>query len=165
MSAPATLTRLTESFWKGVQIGSNDDCWPWTRCLDAKGYGRCRVGPLLDGPAVWNSHRLAYVLTKGPILTGAELDHVCHTEDPECPAGAACLHRRCCNPNHLQPVTHLENALRREARKAHCKRGHAFQGRRGPNGVSTRCRECHRVKMRHFRETGIYAWPNKETTN
>lgn len=56
------------------------------------------------------AHRLSYEHFVGPIPGGLVLDHVCHTDDPSCPGGLPCLHRRCVNPAHLEPVTSDEKA-------------------------------------------------------
>lgn len=99
----------------------NTGCWLWLGTLDNKGYGRIGRGSL--------AHRVAYELVVGPIPEGLELDHLCRT-----PA--------CCNPAHLDPVTHAEN-MRRGAwgRRSQCKNGHPFAG---PNATGGRrvCRQC-----------------------
>lgn len=92
---------------------AENGCWVWTkRCQDSGysqfvPYGR----PVL-------AHRFAYEFFVGPIPDGLELDHVCHTHDASCPGGPACLHRRCVNPDHLEPVTPLENKRRSRRRVA-----------------------------------------------
>lgn len=92
-------------------------CWLWQGST-VDGYGTINV----SGRIV-RVHRLMYELTVGPIPEGHELDHV---------RERGCRHRHCCNPAHLEPVTHRDNVLRgdgiaaRNARKTHCKRGHEF---------------------------------------
>lgn len=78
------------------------------------------------------AHRSSYILFRGAIPDGLEIDHVCHNRDKSCPGGA-CLHRRCVNPDHLEAVPHQINTLRspvaiaaRWARRTHCERGHEF---------------------------------------
>jgi hypothetical protein len=44
-------------------------------------------------------HRIAYELTKGQILDGMDIDH-------------RCRNRACCNPDHLEAVSHRENMER-----------------------------------------------------
>ncbi|MYS72352.1 hypothetical protein GTY88_18280 [Streptomyces sp. SID5926] len=82
-------------------------CVIWTARTDREGYGRIALHgvPLL-------AHRVAYELLIGPIPSGRQLDHVCHTRDTSCPGGISCLHRRCVNPHHLEPVTARENSVR-----------------------------------------------------
>lgn len=78
----------------------------------------------------WYAHRLAYTLLVGPIPDGLVLDHLCHTNDPSCVGGDSCMHRRCVNPAHLEPVTDATNALRglgptaMNARRETCLEGH-----------------------------------------
>lgn len=69
-------------------------CWIWQRSMDRKGYGQIRV----EGRLIY-SHRYMYERHVGPIHEGLELDHLCRV-----PA--------CCNPQHLEPVTHAENVRR-----------------------------------------------------
>lgn len=75
-----------------------DGCWIWQRSVDDKGYGRIAI----KGKQ-WKVHRLAYTLFVGPIPQHLELDHLCR-------------HRDCCNPEHLEPVTHRENFMRGKRR-------------------------------------------------
>src|SRR5690606_9229059 len=78
-------------------------------------------------------HRAAYALTVAPVPDELEVDHLCHTRDTSCPGGAACLHRRCVNPYHLEPVTPRENTLRApnsltgaNSRRGECPKGHPY---------------------------------------
>lgn len=67
----------------------------------------------------WLAHRLAYVLSKGKIIRGMEIDHICKN-------------KKCINPDHLEMVTPTENKRRSNCpsgenfRKTHCIRGHEF---------------------------------------
>lgn len=110
-------------------------CWPWPGSHDHRGYGRVSLGRFRKVMA----HRLAYELAVGPIPDGMELDHLCRN-------------KRCVNPAHLEPVTHIENVRRsaaaENAAKTHCVRGHLladhaylYRGRRV-------CRPCGRIKSR-----------------
>ena len=81
-------------------------CIEWTGYLDRDGYGRDSNARLV--------HRINYEMCVGPIPDGFELDHLCHTNDPTCRDGSTCHHRRCVNPDHLEPVTHAENVRRRD---------------------------------------------------
>ena len=100
---------IWERFWSKVdQSGGPDACWPWTSVVPANGYGRFKAGG--HNGKVVGAHRLAYYFAYGP--TEAYLDHTCHSSSRDCPGGSACLHRRCCNPAHLEPVSHAENMAR-----------------------------------------------------
>ena len=51
----------------------------------------------------------------GAIPHGYDIDHVCHNAAAvagRCAGGDSCIHRRCVNPDHLEPVTRRENTLR-----------------------------------------------------
>lgn len=99
------LARLNS---KLIQCG---DCWEFRGCRDRHGYGRFGIGS-----KVFLAHRVSYELNVGPIPENAELDHLCRNPS-------------CCNPQHLEPVTHVENVRRGEAGKykvknGRCKHGH-----------------------------------------
>jgi hypothetical protein len=82
-------------------------CWIWTGYLTPKGYGRFTyLGN--SRPA----HRVSYELHVGPIPEGLEIDHLCHTRSAGCSGDSSCPHRRCVNPDHLEPVTPAENQVR-----------------------------------------------------
>jgi hypothetical protein len=129
--------------------GGPDACWPWRGSL-ADGYGRI-------GKTGTQAHRLAYELMRQPIPDGLVIDHTCHN-DTNCPGGEACEHRRCVNPDHLQPVTQGVNLLRSRntranvnAAKTHCAQGHKYtpeNTRRsiGATGPRRDCRTCTRER-------------------
>lgn len=95
------------------------DCVIWTGGLTTDGYP---VMVKSDGTGD-KGHRASWALANGPIPKGMTLDHVCHTTDPNCPGGK-CIHRRCINPDHLEPVTQAENGRRQWIqRRAHAQVG------------------------------------------
>jgi hypothetical protein len=102
--------RLARRIWAEPATG----CRVWVGAKNTKGYGRIRVG----GKTMM-AHRAAYELERGSIPEGLQLDHLCRN-------------RRCCNPDHLEPVTREENIARGgwqtvlNARKTLCKWGHEF---------------------------------------
>jgi hypothetical protein len=100
-------------FFDGFVRGEPDDCWHWRGSVDRSGYGYLTGGGRLSGKP---ASRQAYQLFVGSIPEGLVLDHLCHTLDPDCVGGAECLHRRCVNPLHLEPVTNGENVRRGWAR-------------------------------------------------
>jgi hypothetical protein len=107
------------------------------------------------------AHRVVYTLLVGPIPEGFTLDHTCHNADSTCPGGWGCPHRRCCNPAHLEPVTHQENILRgegeaaRHSRQTHCVNGHPFDEANTyvrPRGTGRDCRTCRAERKARFNE-------------
>lgn len=134
---------------------AENGCLLWTGALDGRGYGRFRIGvkPHL-------AHRLVYKVIGGmTIPEGMTLDHGCHSADPDCAGGEACLHRRCVEPDHMVPMPIGENVLlgrgpsAENARKTHCLRGHPLSGanlRVSPSGRRV-CRTCAANYQRDWR--------------
>lgn len=129
-------------------------CWEWSGKVNkATGYG-VRNDVL--------AHRLVYQQLVGPIPDGMELDHLCHSRDLSCRDGAECRHRRCVNPDHLEPVTHAENARRSSAgevnrarllAKTHCARNHEWTPENTKQTARQRkCRQCIREDSAAARE-------------
>lgn len=124
-------------------------CVTYTGTIDNKGYG-----VLWTGEKNVKAHRVAYELLRGP-LAGQPLDHACHTADLSCPGGRSCRHRRCVNPQHLRPMSLIENVMLGQsapavnARKTHCKRGHEFTPENTLRSAGERiCRTCKRERER-----------------
>ncbi len=121
-------------------------CWLWMGAKTSDGYGRICV----PGNRKELVHRWMYERIIGPIPEGLEIDHV---------ADRGCVHRHCCNPAHLEAVTHLENVQRGRTgapnrEKTHCPQGHEYAGdnlkvdRHGRRG----CVACQRETQRRYRE-------------
>ena len=91
-------------------------CWLWLGGLDGKGYGQF----WLHGRHV-QAHRVVYEQIVGPIPDGLSIDHLCRA-------------RNCVNPQHLEPVSILENIQRgysannggHNKRKTACPQGHLY---------------------------------------
>ncbi len=116
-------------------------------CIEWSGYtiktGSGRYGKISVGGRSMMVHRLAYQRTRGPIPDGLVIDHLCRNTV-------------CCNPLHLEAVTHRTNILRgeghtaRNARKRYCKRGHPLFGenlRITVNGYRN-CQKCRTLMQR-----------------
>lgn len=71
-------------------------CWIWMRAKDIRGYGK--------GPLGIKAHRYIYERERGEIPKDKELDHLCRNHI-------------CVNPDHLEPVYHVENIRRGNATK------------------------------------------------
>lgn len=124
-------------------------CWIWTGTITKHG----GYGVLNIGKKQYKAHRAAYETWVGPIPDGLTLDHV---------KARGCTSRLCCNPEHLEPVTSIENVMRGESppmifgRQTHCVNGHPFAGenlkpRRMRDGrVYRDCRECSRERVRRY---------------
>lgn len=126
-------------------------CIIWIGRLDKDGYGAITV----DGRPGSRVHRVTYEAFVGPIPNGLEIDHLCHHRDKSCPSNTTCVHRRCINPEHLEPVTHRTNVIRSlavDAGRATCIHGHPWteantfvsQGQR-------RCRLCRNERARRYK--------------
>lgn len=139
----------------GTYFERTDGCWYWMGPADKAGYGIASVPP---GDRSY-AHRAVYEWLNGPITAGLDLDHVCHSRaviEGSCDGGPNCLHRRCVNPSHLEPVTPRVNNMRglgvtaKNASKTHCLRGHEFTEDNtclSQRGDRT-CRECNRTRKR-----------------
>lgn len=114
-------------------------CWIWTGARLPTGYGWARVGGRSRA-----AHLQMWRAVRGPVPHGLELDHLCRET-------------LCCNPDHLEPVTHAENVHRSFSPsavnlvKTHCLRGHEFTEEniyRPPKRPHTRqCRACISIRV------------------
>lgn len=88
---------LDDRVW--ARIDASGDCWEWTGVINRYGYGVVHL-PRGGKDAVRTmAHRYVWEKLVGPIAPGLQIDH-------------RCMNKRCVNPDHLDPVTHQENALR-----------------------------------------------------
>lgn len=85
-------------FWSKIDVGDPDECWNWLAGKNRRGYGWFWINY-----RTWYAHRVAWVLTYGPIPKGLCVLH--HCDNPSC-----------CNPYHLflgTSVDNLADALRK----------------------------------------------------
>lgn len=96
---PRSRGSLSERFWRQVAVGKQDECWPWTAKSRVTGYGTISLGG--RGSKKELSHRVAWLLSKGPIpeMVGHHGAVVRHK----------CANRLCCNPAHLEIGTQADN--------------------------------------------------------
>jgi hypothetical protein len=112
-------------------------CWIWPGATNRQGYGTIRV---YRERRTALTHRVAYEAARGP-TNNEVLDHLCRVP-------------LCCNPDHLEDVSMLENIRRGDppgrtnAFKTHCPYGHPYDeantrwkvDRKGRRGRS--CKAC-----------------------
>jgi hypothetical protein len=123
-----------DRFWE--RVDATGPCWLWTGAISSSGYGNLWV----DGKNKL-AHRVAWELLVGPAPD--ELDHLCRVT-------------RCVNPDHLEPVEHIENMRRGTVwgrSNPTCRNGHPYDEANthiSPTG-RRRCRTCAREWMRKVR--------------
>lgn len=130
-----------------AKLDRSGECWLWTGVKVRGGYGRVT---LCKPKMTMLTHRAAYEHWIGPIPAGKELDHLCRN-------------RACARPDHLEPVTHLENVRRGDygvgakiaqehlRQQTHCRNGHSYDGAYHQKG-SRRCAKCQAAALRRWRE-------------
>ncbi len=120
-------------------------CWVWTGSTHRQGYGTFTIS--IPGPKRTHlTHKIRYEHAFGPVEHGLELDHLCRIVE-------------CCNPEHLEPVTHRENVLRGRsdaagrAVRTQCEEGHEYTAAnttiRSDGG--RRCMICKRARTNALR--------------
>lgn len=95
---PSCSRKTHHGFWGGVEKRSRNSCWLWKRAISSHGYGTLSVNRRPFG-----AHRMAWILSKGPIPDGLMVCHRC--DNPPC-----------CNPKHLFIGTHLDNMADRQVK-------------------------------------------------
>ena len=115
---------------------SEEGCWEWQGDATPNGYGKWAKA---SGAPVRAIHRITYEHYKNSeVPQGLQLDHLCRN-------------RKCCNPDHLEPVTPSENTKRQdhyERRKTECPKGHEYseENTRITKEGKRVCRQCDRER-------------------
>ena len=130
-----------DRFFEKVELAG--DCWRWTNSLDDSGYGMFSAGSERRKSHIVRAHIWSYEYFVDEVPEGLQLDHLCH--NPSCTDGTDCVHRRCVNPWHLEPVPPLVNSQRGcGARRKKCPQGHKYTPQNtyiNPRGAQV-CRKC-----------------------
>lgn len=123
-----------------TSFNKDTGCIEWTGATNGHGYGRiCGV----DGKKFKPAHRYIYEKLYGELDKNLHIDHLCRN-------------KKCVNPEHLEPVSLVENVMRgtsftaQNARKSECKRGHEFNiynTHFDPRGNRC-CKLCNNIKQR-----------------
>lgn len=132
-------------------------CMYWRRYVNRGGYGVTGYhrGTKLAHVAMWEMYN-------GPKPDGMVLDHICHNLSDCTEIDQWCLHRRCCNPEHLELKTQQANSDASPnswQNRGHCRYGHPFT----PENTVTshtdrprRCRTCERERQQRRAASAAY---------
>jgi hypothetical protein len=124
---------LVEQVFSKIDILTSG-CWEW-QGAHTKGRPVVHIRSISDS----NLYVVRYLweIDNGPVPDGKELHHTCE-------------HPWCCNPAHVEPLTHREHLKKHRSR--YCKRGH-FRRRSAHHA----CLDCHRDRMRkrYAERTGL----------
>lgn len=95
--------RILDKVLARVRVDHITGCWEWQGPTSGDGRGGGYGRMSLDGQTV-AVHLVVFVHFHGFIPGKKQIDHNCNN-------------RICCNPNHLDLVTHLENQRRKKLRQ------------------------------------------------
>jgi hypothetical protein len=103
----STKADFEQRFWSRIQRAEGDGCWIWTAARFPAGYGKVALprSRKLEG-----AHRIAWILTNGPIPFGLWVLHRCDN-------------RPCCRPDHLFLGTCADNVADMIAKGRHLTTG------------------------------------------
>lgn len=94
---------VIEKIKERVVVDEKTGCWNWQGPTSGNGRGGGYGRMYLDGQTV-AVHIVMFTHVHGYIPGKLQVDHICEN-------------RLCCNPDHLDLVTHLENQRRKKTRE------------------------------------------------
>ena len=100
-------------------------CWIWTGGGDIE-YGRIRLTGR-EKPKTIGAHRFSLTIHGVDLIDGLEVDHLCEVKN-------------CCNPQHLEQVTHevnVQRAIESQYRLAQLQKGLPILGRQEVHSLSS----------------------------
>jgi len=100
---PYDRTTYVDGFWRKVDKCGGNGCWIWRGATSAGGYGKYG-GTTGYNVGTSRAHRVAWILTRGEIPSGKEVDHLCHNPS-------------CVNPDHMRLCEQGENKKNRKIGK------------------------------------------------
>jgi hypothetical protein len=117
-------------------VRQDGGCWVWTGAVTSAGYGNLHIRP-----RNYTAHRFVYEAKHGAVSPALYMDHLCRNT-------------RCCNPEHLEPVTPRENVVRGTSPGAlavqtgACHLGHPFSAENTYRRGGWRwCRTCNNARQ------------------
>lgn len=145
--AAEAVKRNPERFWNRVMPVAESGCHIWTCGTTLNGYGLFST----HGVTVL-VHRLSWLVERGEIEDGLQLDHLCRVPS-------------CLNCNHLEPVTAAENMRRALVARGgrnrstitHCPQGHEYTFENTyiqikANSRHRLCRTCLAIRAKQYAE-------------
>lgn len=97
------LNKIIDKILNRISIDPVTDCWNWTGPTSGEGRGGGYGRMSLDGQTC-AVHIVMFVCCFGYVPGKKQIDHTCNN-------------RLCCNPDHLEMVTHLKNQKLRDKRR------------------------------------------------
>lgn len=94
--------RIIDKVLDNIEVDDETGCWNWLGGDSGSGRGGGYGRMYLDGQTV-AVHIVAFVHYHGYIPSKKQIDHICEN-------------RKCCNPAHLDLVSHIENQRRKKFR-------------------------------------------------
>lgn len=110
-------------------------CWNWLAAKSQDGYSY-----FYDGHKNMRGHQFSYLIYRGLIPDGMQIDHLCKN-------------RGCVNPDHLESVTPKVNSERARGSWTHCSHGHPIDGYNVKTGKRV-CTTCNRLRSAAWEKSG-----------